>query len=63
MTFGRESFELVFAQPIGPNKRWQICARNRMTFGRDVFDLICAQPKRKVIKNHKQKSPITQLLK
>ena len=63
MIVGRDLFDLVFAQPIGPNKRCQICAGSPMTFGRDVFDLVFAQSKRKVIKTHKQKSPKTQLLK
>ena len=51
MTFGRDLFDLVFAQPIGPNKRCQICAGSPMTFCRDVFELVFAQPKRKVIEN------------
>ena len=44
MTVGRDLFDLVFAQPVGPTKRFQICAGSPLTVGRDVFDLVFAQP-------------------
>ena len=44
MTFGRDFFDLVFALPIGPTKKCQMCAGSPMALGRDVFDLVFAQP-------------------
>ena len=44
MTFGRDLFGLVFAQPIGStNDVNQICAGSPIHFGRDFFDLVFAQ--------------------
>ena len=66
MDFGRDVFDLVFAQPTGQhcfccdfNKHGQMCARSPMAFGRDVFDIVFAQP----TEPSQLKSLKTQLLK
>ena len=44
MIFGRDWFDLVFAQPIDPQKKCKICGGSPMVLGRDVFDIFFAQP-------------------
>ena len=42
MAFGRDFFDLVLAQPIGPKKKMSNMCRKSVSFGRDVFDLVFA---------------------